>query len=107
MGGGTGSEPWEGLDTFDTGPLLAVGYPLDRGSMPDVKKALQAPEFAAAIEAFEASALPPAYSAKQSAKDAAIKAWKDAIEAAKTAKPDELKEKVQAAMNATNSLRSK
>jgi hypothetical protein len=99
--------PWEALQAFEGEPLMSVGYPLERGDLATVKNELTGEKFSAALAAFEQSPLPDAYSTKQPDKDAMVKAWRDAIAAAPTAKPDELKEKVQAAITATNALHAK
>ncbi|MCA9052882.1 MAG: hypothetical protein KDA75_03550 [Planctomycetaceae bacterium] len=106
MSTSSGSAPWPGLEAFETGPLMSVGYPKDMGAWGEVKKALAAESFATALKDFEQSELPEEYSDKQAQKDATIKAWQEAIEAGKSGPQDELKSKVEAAMSSMNSLRN-
>lgn len=96
-------EPWDALSTFQGEPLMSIGYPLEMGNMGAVKSALKAPKFAEALAAFESAPTPSAHADKQALKDAAVKAWRDAIAAA-DGPGEELKALVTAAMEATRKL---
>lgn len=98
--------PWEALAAFQEEPLRSVAYPKEMGNWNAVKAALTSAQFSAALEAFEKSETPSDYSAKQPQKDALVKTWRDAIEAAKMGPQDELKAKVEAAITATSQLQA-
>ena len=98
--------PWEALATFQEEPLRSVAYPKEMGNWNAVKAALTSAHFSAAVDTFEKSETPSDYSAKQPQKDALVKAWREAIEAAKMGPQDELKAKVEAAITATGQLQS-
>ena len=106
----TGSGPpplWPELVTFNAGPLMSVGYPAERGAWDAVKKGLQAPEFNDALTALEKCELPSGYGEKGPAREAAVKAWREAIQAAGAGSQDELKAKVEAANAAMSALQAR
>ena len=86
--------------------LLAHAHPLDMGDLAAVKNALTSQRFADALAAFESSPLPSDYSDKQTQKDAMIKAFRDAIEAAKSGSQDDMKAKTDAALKSITALRA-
>ena len=101
-----GDAPWPALESFETDGLMAVGYPMEMGAWSEVKKALASDSFATALQGFEQSELPEEYSDKQPQKDATVKAFQEAIEAAKSGSQDDVKTKLQAAMDSIPALRN-
>jgi hypothetical protein len=97
--------PWPELETFMGEPMMAIGYPQEMGDWNGVKAALSSPNFDTALTTFEQSALPSDYSDKQPQKDATVKAFRDAVAAAKSGTLDDMKAKLDVAQKSLPALR--
>ena len=102
MGGADPSEPWEALDTFQQGGAMGLGYGASMGDWAGVQRDITSDSFKSALDAFEQSPVPDAYSDRQAAKDAMVQNFRDAIAAAGTG---EFQAKYETAMQSMRDLR--
>lgn len=103
--GGVGEVPtWEALSNFQGEPLMKVSYPKEMGDWASVKRELSSPEFEAALNAFDADPIPDAYANDKDDKEAAVAAFRAAIEAAKSGNQEEMKTQLEAATTALSKV---
>lgn len=102
MGGGTPSEAWEGLDTFENNALFGPAYAAEMGDWAGAQREITSDNFKSALDTFAASPVPEAYADKQAEKDALVQKFRDAVDAAGTA---DFEAKWEAAMDALRKIR--
>lgn len=103
--GGDELAPWPELDALAGEPLMSVGYPAQMGDIVGAKAAATSETFVTAVQKFEQSPLPSGYSGKEAQKAAAVTAFNNLIEAAKSGTNEDFKAKFDAASQSLGPLR--